>query len=179
MTSRLQILDYCWKCLQEGNPYFRTHNYIYCTERTLLPGSNEDFVIENYNDFTNIDFVDINPLSRGGADSVTLNHSSNINNMHLYFSDDDSDDDSDNDNDNDYFEETDKEIDINHLMFGFKLTKTVLDICAICLEENIKPDDTTTLDCNHTFCNPCLSRIILKCNLVCALCRNPINLKNI
>lgn len=95
--------------------------------------------------------------------------------LNSYFSDDDN---SESEFDNNFLNE-EVDIDIDNLMFGMDLTKTMLDLCPICLEENIKPDDTTTLDCNHTFCNPCLSRIILNCDLVCALCRSQINLKNI
>jgi hypothetical protein len=169
MTSRLQILDYCWRCQQNQNPNFRSHIYTNCVEINMSNSvydeedDNEDIIWE-------IELFNL-------IDSFEEENDNRINNLNLYFSDD-----SDFDSNSDIYDENDgdsEEIDINNLMFGFELTKTELDMCAICLEENIKPDNTTTLDCNHTFCNHCYSRIILNCNLVCALCRNPINLKSI
>lgn len=177
MTSRLQILNYCWRCQQNGNQNFRSHIYTNCMEINMSDNSSiEESGNEEENESSNeeeSDNISWNYIFHDISDVFYAENYRWVDSLDFYFSDnDDSESESESENNN-------EEIDINNLMFAIELTKTKLDMCAICFEENIKPDDTTTLDCNHTFCNPCLSRIILNCNLVCALCRTPINLKNI
>jgi hypothetical protein len=170
MTSRLQILNYCWRCWQYGNPNFSSHIYTNCVELNL---SISTFEYNSDEDSLTNEDINYEDIFHSFEDLADIQSSSRFQNIDLYFSDD-----------NEVESEIESEniedaIDVDNLMFGFELTKSVLDMCPVCLEDNIEPDDTTTLDCNHTFCNPCLTRIILNCDLVCALCRSPINLKNI
>lgn len=171
MTSRLQILDYCWRCLQNGNPNFSSHIYTNCTEFNFLENStqNQEEEEEEAEEEEEED-ISWEEVFYALSDVYDAEANSRMFGFNVYFSDNDDDDN---------FKASENIVDIDSLMFGFELTKTVLDMCPVCLEENIEPEDTTTLDCNHTFCNPCLTRIILNCNLVCALCRSQINLKNI
>lgn len=34
-------------------------------------------------------------------------------------------------------------------------TNSIVTICSVCTDEDLKEEDTTTMDCGHTFCNVC------------------------
>ena len=62
----------------------------------------------------------------------------------------------------------------NHVTKEIKETPVKIDECSICYN-NITDSNVVELNCNHQFCGNCVNELFkLKCEPMCALCREPI-----
>ena len=62
----------------------------------------------------------------------------------------------------------------NHVTKEIKETPVKIDECSICYI-NITDSNVVELNCNHQFCGNCVNELFkLKCEPMCALCREPI-----
>jgi hypothetical protein len=62
----------------------------------------------------------------------------------------------------------------NHVTKEIKETPVKIDECSICYM-NITDSNVVELNCNHQFCGNCVNELFkLKCEPMCALCREPI-----
>jgi len=62
----------------------------------------------------------------------------------------------------------------DHVTKEIKETPVKIDECSICYN-NITDSNVVELNCNHQFCGNCVNELFkLKCEPMCALCREPI-----